>query len=175
MGCAVHTVDLRVDPGDGPAELVANVLEKRLFSVGARKVEVRVDGEDVIVSLHEDDQARLEAVLASGVLSFGWEEEEPFLDRVIPKNLLCVDTANTVQWALSLSSFDADTIRVATTLNDGRVLVIAVDGTPVATPTIDRPITGGTAMVELEMGYRDCRVLSARIIGGPLPERVQLR
>lgn len=174
MGCSVHTVDLTIDPGEGTPEEVASIFEERMSAVGARRYKVLSDPE-VVVRVRPEDRERFDAILETKVLSMGWEDEDPFLDRIAPKRLECVDTTGSLQWGISLHSAQADMLRIQTELRGQEALIIAINGVELTSPNVFQPITGGTAMVPLDMSYRDCRVLSAQIMGGPLPAGTVVR
>lgn len=171
--CAPHRVALTFDPGEGTVPQVGEVLEERLHEVGARRYKVHSDDE-LVVWLRPEDRPRLDAVLVSGVLSVGWEGEEPFLPAVVAKELTCIETTGRVRWALSFRSDDAFALYEQTFEPTTRTLQILVDGEVVSEAAVREPISGGTAMVDTDMSYRDCRVLSAQLSGGVLPEGFRL-
>jgi hypothetical protein len=173
-GCSVHTVDVAIDHGEGSPTAVAEIFEQRMSAVGARRYKVLSEPE-VVVQLRPEDRERFDAILETKVLSMGWQEEDPFLDGIAPKRLECIDTTGSLQWAISLDSAEADMLRIQTELHGQDALVIAINGVELTSPNVYQPITGGTAMVPLDMSYRDCRVLSAQIMGGPLPAGVAAR
>ena len=175
VGCAAHTVDVSVDPGQGTVDEVTAILETRMSAIGARKYKVEPAEDSVTITLLPEDQPRLDAILQSPRLSIGWEGDEPFSEDVAPKLLQCLDTPNGVMWRIKFESYEADMMRIQTELHGAGTLVFRVDGESITEPYVPEPITGGTAMAPLEMSYRDCRVLSAQILGGPLPEGVGLR
>ncbi len=174
IGCSVHTVDIAIDAGEGTPAEVASIFNERMSAVGARRYKV-LSEPDVVVRLRPEDRERFDAILQTKVLSMAWEGQDPFLNAIAPKRLECVDTTGALQWAISLESEQADMLRIQTELHGQDALVIAVNGVELTSPNVYQPITGGTAMVPLEMSYRDCRVLSAQIMGGPLPAGVAVR
>lgn len=173
MGCAVHTVDVHVDPGEGTAQQVSDILDARMHAVGARRYRVTAE-DDVVVTLRPEDRERFDAIVEGGTMSIGWEGEPPFVAAFAPKRLECVDTGGIVKWGIYLDSYEADSLRVQTELNSGD-LVFGVDDTALAVATVSQPITGGTVLVPLDLSYRDCRVLSAQLMGGPLPDGVAVK
>lgn len=76
--------------------------------------------------------------------------------------------------ALKLSDEGAKLFEELTTRNVGRIIAIYIDGIPVTLPTVQEPITGGSAVISGDMSIEEAKVLASRLQAGALPVPIDL-
>lgn len=166
--------DFTLGVGSAAAEMAAtaSTIGQRLRHLGAERISVAVDGHRLQVEAWWEGDIPWAQLARRGVLQIGLDRELALTNAHL-KKAVAERRPMTSSYSVLLEFNDQGTELFAelTRANMGRRLPIQVDGTPLANPVVQGPITDGRAVITMpDWDETEIKALAAVLSTEPLPK-----